>query len=109
MAAYSVHHDEANYDFPYVYDAFRFSRSRENAVTSSRGDTINMAMVLQHTKNLALSSTSETFMAFGHGRHAWLVSFSLLLFCSYVTRCFSFTLPLFASSLLCPFRRLGET
>jgi cytochrome P450 len=92
LSAYSVHHDETIFEDPMTYDAFRFSRPREAFATSQDipiGDLIadetplangtatatatekgeNLTEVLKH-KNLSMASTSETFLAFGHGRHA---------------------------------------
>lgn len=91
LSAYSVHHDETIFEDPMTYDAFRFSRPREDFATShdmpigdltadeekplangtaaatERGE--NLTEVLKH-KNLSMASTGETFLAFGHGRHA---------------------------------------
>ncbi|EME83528.1 uncharacterized protein MYCFIDRAFT_137028, partial [Pseudocercospora fijiensis CIRAD86] len=51
------HHDPAIYPDPYRYDAFRFSRAREQE------DYLK-------SQSLSLISTSDRFLAFGHGRHA---------------------------------------
>ena len=88
LSAYSVHHDETIFEDPMAYDAFRFSRPREafatsqgisiddltaedkplaNGAATEKGD--NLAEVLKH-KNLSMVSTSDTFLPFGHGRHA---------------------------------------
>ena len=88
LSAYSIHHDETIYDDAMAYDAFRFSRAREafaesqgiptddlmtaekpmpNGAATNKGD--NLTEVLKH-KNLSMVSTSETFLPFGHGRHA---------------------------------------
>lgn len=48
----SVHHDSKLYPDPNGYDAFRFSR-------------------LQEGKNTAMTTTSDTFLSFGHGKRAW--------------------------------------
>lgn len=58
-STYSIHHDESIYRDASTYDPFRFSREREEKSTS----------VLKG-KNLAAVTTSDTFLSFGHGRHA---------------------------------------
>ena len=57
-ASYSVHHDNAYYDSPYVYDPFRFARMRGADGEGTKHQFVN---------------TSVEYMAFGHGRHAWCV------------------------------------
>lgn len=90
ISAYSVHHDDTIFEQPKVYDAFRFSRPRETFAASQGlsvddvgGDNATdekpvsddattkagLSEVLKH-KNLSMVSTSETFLPFGHGRHA---------------------------------------
>lgn len=80
---HSVMHDPEIYDRPETYDALRFSRPREaflaRVVEERRMDE---ALRLNST---GLITTSDTFLPFGHGRHAWCV---LLLLSS----------PLFASA-----------
>ena len=70
VAAYSVHHDEAAYENPYDYDAFRFSRPREERAGAYDGE-MEKERVLHQTKDVSLTSTTETWLAFGHGRLAW--------------------------------------
>ena len=50
VPASEIHYDERFYPDPTRYDAFRFCKERTN---------------------LAMANTSDTFLAFGHGRHAW--------------------------------------
>lgn len=57
-STYSIHHDESNYSNANTYDALRFSRQREESTNVLEG------------KNLAAVTTSDTFLSFGHGRHA---------------------------------------
>lgn len=57
-STYSIHHDNAVYTNAMTYDALRFSRARECADTVLDG------------KNLSTVTTSDTFLAFGHGRSA---------------------------------------
>jgi len=80
---YSIHHDDDIYENAMTYDAFRFSRPREIAIAAGKtrmeGDGTGamqgsvkkeeLAKLLE-SKNLATVTTSDTFLAFGHGRHA---------------------------------------
>ncbi len=92
-STYSIHHDDEVYENAMTYDAFRFSRAREKISTpnsphlnghmrndshsSSSSDTSSgtgrskaeLAKVLEG-KNLSTVTTSDTFLSFGHGRHA---------------------------------------
>lgn len=53
------------------YDAFRFSRARENIATAAKeeGKQLDTKEVLEQ-KNQAVITTSDKFLAFGHGKHA---------------------------------------
>ena len=74
-ATYSIHHDDSVYDHALTYDAFRFSRARETALENGHGaanggaSKEDLAKVLE-SKNLSTVTTSDTFLSFGHGRHA---------------------------------------
>lgn len=57
----AIHQDPDFYDRPDEYDAFRFSRSRE--LHDSNGK-------LLEARNQAIVTTNESFLPFGHGRHA---------------------------------------
>ena len=60
-ATYAIHHDGALYPSPDKFDPFRFSRMREADGEGTKHQFVN---------------TSLDYMAFGHGKHAWCVSFS---------------------------------
>jgi len=72
-STYSIHHDNNVYENAKTYDAFRFSRVRAGAAKSSTANgAMNkeyLAKVLE-AKNLSTVTTSDTFLSFGHGRHA---------------------------------------
>ncbi|KAH6706546.1 cytochrome P450 [Leptodontidium sp. MPI-SDFR-AT-0119] len=72
-STYSIHHDNNVYENARTYDAFRFSRVRAGVTKSSVGDGVmnkeDLAKVLE-AKNLSTVTTSDTFLSFGHGRHA---------------------------------------
>ncbi|KAI9777404.1 MAG: hypothetical protein M1839_008917 [Geoglossum umbratile] len=89
--AWPVMHDPENWPSPDRYDAFRFSRPREEFEASRREAAAQTAVkvdaaedaeekavlnegdvaeILYH-KNQSLLNTSETFLAWGHGKHAW--------------------------------------
>lgn len=57
-----VQTDDRFYPKPDVYDPFRFARAR--AQPFSKGEK-------QDTRNVALATSSDVFLAFGHGRHSW--------------------------------------
>lgn len=71
---HSVQHDPAVYPSPETYDAFRFSRPREqepdDTDTTTSTDTTTTTTTTPRPKNASLITTSETFLPFGHGRHA---------------------------------------
>jgi cytochrome P450 len=58
VSGYSVHHDEANYTHAMRYDAFRFVDNQETGVEKRPRGLVN---------------TSEKFLGFSHGSHAWYV------------------------------------
>ena len=60
----SVHFDERFYSDPEEYKPFRFDRSMGQASMASDNASENR-------KNTSLVTTSDTFMTWGHGRHAW--------------------------------------
>lgn len=62
------HHDPEVYADPLVYDAFRFSRPREE-YEASLGSEAKPQEYLK-MRNLSMISTGENFLPFGHGRHA---------------------------------------
>lgn len=74
LDVHSVQHDPEIYPNPETYDAFRFSRSKEeveaqnmdNIKHQSNKDNANVLKL----KNAALITTSDTFLPFSHGRHA---------------------------------------
>lgn len=68
---HSVHHDPEIYPEPNRYDAFRFSRPREEYEEKlAGGEKIEEGEGLK-LANTVIVSTGETFLPFGHGRHAW--------------------------------------
>jgi len=71
---HSVQHDPDIYPNPEEYDAFRFSRPREEFEkrNGESGDAGDEADILR-LKNTGLITTGDTFLPFGHGRHAWFV------------------------------------
>ncbi len=61
VPSYCPHHDEEKYDGANDFKPFRFSDSKEAG--STRQQFVN---------------TSDDFMAFGRGKHAWCVIISVL-------------------------------
>lgn len=66
-----LHMDERYYPEPNKFDPFRFSRARKQDASISEGK-INETSDVATSKNY-LVTTSDTFLTFGHGRHAWYV------------------------------------
>lgn len=66
---HSRHHDPAVFPEPDKYDAFRFSRPREEYEAARERNAEDLQKYVD-MKNLSMVSTGENFLAFGHGRHA---------------------------------------
>jgi len=62
------HHDPEIYPDPHTYDAFRFSRPREEYEASLSKEAKPEEYLKM--RNLSMISTGENFLPFGHGRHA---------------------------------------
>lgn len=79
---HSVQHDPEIYPDPNVYNAFRFSKPREDA------DASNVHSEANGIKNTGLANTSDTFLSFSHGRHAcpgrFFVSLEMKLLLAYM-------------------------
>ncbi|KAK7531636.1 cytochrome P450 [Phyllosticta citribraziliensis] len=68
----AIHFDERFYPDPRRYDAFRFSDAREEMVEALRrrpGGQAELYEILQE-RRLSVSTTSDAFVPFGHGRHS---------------------------------------
>ncbi|KAF2139643.1 uncharacterized protein K452DRAFT_300184 [Aplosporella prunicola CBS 121167] len=69
----AIHHDDRFYPSPTTYDAFRFSDARADMLEALRmrgaGGQAELWELLQE-KRLSLSTTSDAFVPFGHGRHS---------------------------------------
>jgi cytochrome P450 len=63
VTAYAIHHDNSVYKEAYTFNAFRFCKAPEEKGRYSTADTGEKA------PNMVTSS--DQFMAFSHGRHAW--------------------------------------
>jgi len=66
---WSVQHDPDVYPNPNYYDAFRFSRPREEF--SETGNEKQDQAEMLKLKGTGMITTGPTFLPFGHGRHAW--------------------------------------
>ena len=60
---YATHHDESLYPHADEFDGFRFVEAQPSAEKSGKekGTSVKKTMY----------TTSPTYLAFGHGRHAW--------------------------------------
>ena len=70
LDVHSVQHDPGVYPMPETYDAFRFSRPKEEDSVVDDHDNGDSQMDSLKTKNAGLITTSDTFLPFSHGRHA---------------------------------------
>ena len=62
VPAQRVHFDERFYSDPEEYQPFRFDRPMGQMVSGKASED---------RRNTALVTTSDIFMTWGHGRHAW--------------------------------------
>ncbi|KAF2140916.1 uncharacterized protein K452DRAFT_351633 [Aplosporella prunicola CBS 121167] len=76
---YPLQYDPENYDNPFRYDPFRFSRAREAAADANGRPGLG---------NMSFVSTSPQHLPFGHGNHScpgrFLVDFEVKMIISYV-------------------------
>ena len=79
-------HDPEIYPDPNVYDAFRYSRPREES--EARGVSEKGKVDGASLKNVDMINTSDTFLTFSHGRHAcpgrFFVALELKMMLAYV-------------------------
>jgi cytochrome P450 len=87
--AYGIMLDENKYADAKRFDAFRFARQREQDDASGSESGDDRVKTALESKQLSCSSTSETFLTFGHGRHAcpgrFLVAQELKLLLAYAS------------------------
>jgi cytochrome P450 len=69
LNSHGIHHDLDYYANPFEYDAFRFSRKREEFMSVSDSDKTSTDSFLA-SKNLSLVTTSSQFLGWGHGKFA---------------------------------------
>lgn len=69
----SVHYDERFYSDPEEYKPFRFDRSQGQATlpTAEMEGSLVSDKASRFRKTVSLPTTSDIFMSWGHGRHAW--------------------------------------
>lgn len=65
-----LHYDDRFYLKPEGYDPFQFAKGPEDALASTNKDNLT-AKASIYRKNQSLSTTSDTYLALGFGRHAW--------------------------------------
>lgn len=72
VPAVSIQHDERFYTNSNGYDPFRFVTSRNKESSSAlSGDTKDGNNGQESRKPQGLTTTSNIFLPFGHGRHSW--------------------------------------
>lgn len=88
LDVHSAQHDPEVYPKPDVYNAFRFSRPIEEIVANAEDANGDHGLNTFKLKNTGLITTSDTFLPFGHGRHAcpgrFFVALELKLLLAYM-------------------------
>ena len=70
--AVDLHHDSRFYPKPEIYDPFRFAKKQDDELTEADKETLAEKASI-YRKNQALVTTSDIFLSFGYGKHAWYV------------------------------------
>ncbi|KAK4219876.1 Ent-kaurene oxidase [Rhypophila decipiens] len=83
-----THHDADLYENPNTYDAFRFSRQREEY--EARAEDVEDPEADLKAKRLGMVTTSDSYLSFSHGRHAcpgrFFVAHELKMILAYLTQ-----------------------
>lgn len=69
-ATVGLQHDDRFYLKLEEYDPFRFARKQADAVDEGNLEKLSDKASI-YRKNQGLATTSDIYLAFGHGRHAW--------------------------------------
>jgi hypothetical protein len=69
LPSHGIHRDPEFYDSPLEFRPFRFSEPRESFLKLQKEAQTDMQTALD-LKTTSLVTTSDTYLAFGHGRHA---------------------------------------
>ncbi|PCG95658.1 Cytochrome P450 [Penicillium occitanis (nom. inval.)] len=69
LPSHGIHRDPEFYDSPLEFRPFRFSEPRESFLRLQKEAQTDMQTALD-LKTTSLVTTSDTYLAFGHGRHA---------------------------------------
>ena len=72
-----IHHDERFYPDPRKYEPFRFAEAAKETSSNGERDDTQTEKASQHRKLQGLATASDSFLAFGYGRHSWWVPFIL--------------------------------
>ncbi|KAL6713726.1 hypothetical protein ACLMJK_008218 [Lecanora helva] len=88
-----VHSDERFYSNPEHYEPFRFVE-RLKPKEAAPDDEKNQSSLFPSGKPQGLSTASDTYLAFGYGRHScpgrWFVAFQLKLLLAYIIKYYDF-------------------
>ena len=66
-----IHHDERFYPDPEKHEPFRFAEAAKETSSTGETDDAQTKKASQHRKFQGLSTASNSFLAFGYGRHSW--------------------------------------
>ncbi len=66
-----IHHDERFYPNPEMYEPFRFAKAAKETSSNGATDDTQTEKAAQDRKFQGLSTASDSYLAFGYGRHSW--------------------------------------
>ena len=66
-----IHHDERFYTNPEKYEPFRFAKAAKETSSDAKMDAFQTEKAAQPPNLQGLSTATDSFLAFGYGRHSW--------------------------------------
>ena len=66
-----IHNDERFYPEPEKYEPFRFAKAATETPSNRETDDTQTAKAARNRKLQGLSTASDSYLAFGYGRHSW--------------------------------------
>ena len=66
-----IHHDERFYPDHEKYEPFRFAKASKESSSDGETEDTQTEKTAQHRTLQGLSTASDSYLAFGYGRHSW--------------------------------------
>ncbi len=66
-----IHHDERFYPDPEKHEPFRFAKAAKESSSDGETEDTQTEKAAQRRKLQGLSTASDSYLAFGYGRHSW--------------------------------------